>query len=154
MTPTRAGDLPYTDVVELAYSGEYTKKELIEKLNKDGGLTDHFCTADVRKVLEMVEDGDDYAKTVLHGMLYQVSKYVGSMAVALKGKVDAIILTGGISNSEYLTGIIKEHTSWIAEVVIIPGEFELEALAAGAVRVMHGEEEAKIYTGVPVWNGF
>jgi len=154
MTPTRAGDLPYTNVIELAYSGEYSRKELIDKLNKDGGLTDHFGTTDVRAVLEMIECGDKYAETVLHGMFYQVSKYVGSMAAALKGDVDAIILTGGISNSEYLTGIIKEYTDWIAEVAVMPGEFELEALAAGAVRVMRGEEEAKEYTGIPVWNGF
>jgi len=154
MTPTRAGDLPYIGMIELAYSGAYTKNELTDKLNKDGGLTDHFNTAEVRDVLKMIEDGNKYAEAVFNGMIYQNAKYVGAMAVALKGKVDAVILTGGISNSALITGMIKDYVSWIAEVVVMPGEFELEALAAGAVRVMRGEEEAKTYTGVPVWNGF
>jgi len=151
MTPTRAGDLPYAAVIDLAYSGEYTKRQLTDKFNKDGGLTDHFGTAEVRDVLKMIEDGDKNAEVVLHGMFYQIAKYVGAMAVALKGKVQAVILTGGISNSVYLTGLVKEYIDWITEVVVMPGEFELEALAAGAVRVACGEEEAKTYTGIPVY---
>ena len=154
MMPTRAGDLPYTKVIELAYSGKYTKKELTDKLNKDGGLVDHFGTADVRDVVKMAENGDKYAEIVLNGMLYQCSKYVGAMAAALKGKVDAIILTGGMSNGRSITGKLEDYIGWIAEVVIMPGEFELEALAAGAIRVMRGEEEIKTYTGKPVCSGF
>ena len=154
MTPTRAGDLPYISVIELAYSGDYTKKELIDKLNKNGGLTDHFGTANVRDVMKMMDDGDQYARIVFRAMNYQISKYVGSMAVALKGKVDAIILTGGISNGVRITDMIREYISWIAEVVVMPGEFEMEALAAGAVRVVRGEEEEKTYTGKPVWPGY
>ncbi|MDR2665058.1 MAG: butyrate kinase, partial [Oscillospiraceae bacterium] len=74
--------------------------------------------------------------------------------VALKGKVDAVILTGGMANDKYFTDMMKEYLSWIAEVVVSPGEFELEALGAGALRVIRGEEEAMEYTGVPVWDGF
>jgi len=154
MTPTRAGDIPYTNIVDLAYSGEYTKEELVYKLNKGGGLADHFGTSDVRDVLNLIKKGNAYAKIILDGMIYQNAKYIGAMAVALKGKVDTIILTGGISNSEYFTNTLKEYINWIAEVVVIPGEFELEALAAGALRVMRGEERVRVYTGVPVWNGF
>jgi len=154
MTPTRAGDLPYMEVIDLAYGGGFTKKELINKFNRDGGLTDHFGTADVRDVLEMIAGGDKYAEAVFNGMILQNAKYVGAMAVALKGKVDAIILTGGIANSKFVTGLIMGYVGWIAEVVVMPGEFELEALAAGAVRVMRGVEEARTYTGTPVWNGF
>ena len=154
MTPTRAGDMPYTAVIDMAYSGVFTKKELTDKLNAEGGLTDHFGTADVRDVVKMVESGDQYAEAVLGGMLYQVAKYVGAMAAALKGDVQAIILTGGMSNGPYITGTVKDYISWIAEVAVMPGEFELEALAAGAVRVMRGEEQAKTYTGTPVWSGF
>lgn len=154
MTPTRAGDLPYVKVIELAYSGDYTKKQLTDKLNKDGGLTDHFGTADARDVIKLIEQGDKYAKVVLDGMIYQNAKYAGAMAVAMKGKVDAIILTGGISHGKYITEQMKDYLSWIAEVVLMPGEFELEALAAGALRVVRGEEEAQTYTGVPVWSGF
>jgi len=154
MTPTRAGDIPYKDIIDLAFSGKYTKEELVFKLNKEGGLTDHFGTSDVRDVLDLIEKGDVYAKIILDGMIYQNAKHVGAMAVALKGKVDTIILTGGITNSTYFTKLLKEHIQWIAEVIVMPGEFELEAMAAGAVRVMRGEEEAKDYTGIPVWDGF
>jgi butyrate kinase len=154
MTPTRAGDIPYMKIVDMAYSGAYTKKQLTDKLNKDGGLTDHFGTAEVRDVLRLADAGNRYADVVFRGMVYQNAKYAGAMAVALKGKVDAVILTGGISNSERLTGMMKEYLGWIAEVVVMPGEYEMEALAAGALRVLRGEEQVKIYTGVPVWNGF
>ena len=154
MTPTRAGDLPYIKVIELAYSGEYTKKQLTDKLNKAGGLTDHFGSSDVRDVIARSKEGDRYAKVTLDGMLYQSAKYAGAMAVALRGEVDAIILTGGMSNGKYITDTLTEYISWIAEVVIMPGELELEALGAGAIRVMRGEEQLKEYTGTPVWSGF
>ena len=154
MTPTRAGDMAYMQIVELAYSGRYTKKELTDKLNKNGGLMDHFGTADIRDVLKLMESGDDYAGLVFRAMAYQNAKYAGAMAVALHGKVDAIILTGGMANSTVFSGLIRDYVGWIAEVVVMPGEFELEALAAGALRVLRGEEPAKLYTGVPVWSGF
>ena len=154
MTPTRAGDMAYMQIVELAYSNCYTKKELTDKLNKNGGLMDHFGTADIRDVLKLMDGGDEYAGLVFRAMAYQIAKYAGAMAVALKGRVKAVILTGGMSNSTRFTGLIREYIEWIAEVAVMPGEFELEALAAGALRVLRGEETAKLYTGDPVWNGF
>ena len=154
MACTRAGDMPYMNIIDLAYSGEYTKKELIDKLNVNGGLSDHFGTADIRDVLKMIELGDKYAELILNGMIYQNAKYVGAMAAAMRGKIDAIILTGGVSNNRYFTDRITGYIDWIAEVVTMPGEFELEALVAGAMRVIRGEEDAKIYSGVPVWDGF
>lgn len=154
MTPTRAGDMPYMKIIDMAFSGDYTKKELTDKLNKDGGLLDHFGTADTRDVLKLAEAGDQYADLVYRGMVYQNAKYIGSMAVALKGKVDAIILTGGIANGKYFVTLLQDYISWIAEVVIMPGEFELEALASGALRVISEQEIAKTYTGISVWNGF
>ena len=154
MTPTRAGDMPYMSIVDMAYSGSYTKEELTQKLNVAGGLMDHFGTADTRDVLKLATDGDAYAELVYRATAYHNAKYVGAMAVALKGQVDAVILTGGVTNGKAFTDIMLEYISWIAEIVLMPGEFELEALCAGALRVMRGEEEAKTYTGVPVWNGF
>ena len=154
ITPTRAGDMPYMKIVDMAFSGSYTKKQLTDKLNKAGGFTDHFGTADVRDILKLADDGDLYADVFFRGFVYQNAKYVGSMAVALQGKIDAIILTGGIANSKIFTDMITDYIGWIAEVVIMPGEFEMEALASGALRVMRGEETAKIYTGIPVWTGF
>jgi len=154
MTPTRAGDLPYVKVIEMAYSGKYTQKELTNRLNKNGGLLDHFGTDDGRIVEKMIAEGNTYAKTIYDGMLYQIAKYAGAMATAMKGKVDAIILTGGLSYSKYLVEFMKDYLGWISEIVVMPGEFEMEALAAGALRVMKGEEEAKIYSGTPRWTSF
>ena len=154
MTPTRAGDLPYVKVIEMAFSGDYTQKEMTERLNKNGGLLDHFGTDDARVVEKMIADGDRYAKTVYEGMLYQIAKYAGAMAVAIKGKVEAIILTGGMSHSSYVVGFLRSYLEWIAQIVVMPGEFEMEALAAGALRVLNGQEQAKLYTGRPTWNGF
>ncbi len=154
MSPTRAGDLPFIRVIELAFSGKYTQKELTERLNKNGGLLDHFGTDDAREIERKIEAGDPYAKIIYDGMLYQIAKYAGAMAVAMKGKVDAIILTGGMSHSSYIVDFLRPYLNWISEIVVMPGEFEMEALAAGALRVMDGLEEAKQYTGVPTWNGF
>ena len=154
MTPTRAGDLPYIKVIEMAFSGDYTRKELTERLNKNGGLLDHFGTDDARVVERKIAEGDRYAKIIYDGMLYQIAKYAGAMAVAMKGKVDAIILTGGMSYSSYVVGFLRSYLEWISDVVVMPGEFEMEALAAGALRVLSGREQAKEYTGKPTWNGF
>ena len=154
MTPTRAGDMPYIKILDLAYSGEYTKAELTARLNVNGGLMDHYGTADTRELLDLANNGDQYAALVYRALAYQNAKYAGAMAVALKGQVDAIILTGGVTRGKAFTDIMKEYIDWIGEVIIMPGEFELEALAAGALRVMHGQEQAKTYTGTPVWNGF
>jgi len=154
MSPTRAGDMPYMDVVKLAYSGDYTQDELTEKLNQKGGLLDYFGTADIRDIIKMIDNGDGFASFIFDGMVYQIAKYVGAMAVALKGKAEAVILTGGISNNKYFTDKIGSYVDWIADVVVIPGEFELEALASGALRVMRGTEKAKTYAGVPVWSGY
>ena len=154
MTPTRAGDLPYMKVIDMAYSGEYTKKELQDKLNVNGGLTDYFNTADVREIYKLIDGGDKYAEVILGGMIYQIAKYVGAMSVSMRGKVDAIILTGGIAHGAYTTSRIADYVSWIADVTVMPGEFELEALAGGALRVHRGEEKLAEYSGVPVWDGF
>ncbi len=151
MTPTRAGDLPFVTVLDMAYSGKYTKEQLVDKLNQKGGLTDHFGTADTRDVLKLANSGDAYAELVYHAMAYQSAKYAGAMAVALQGQVDAIILTGGIANGKPFTDLVTRYCDWIAEVVVMPGEYELEALVDGALRVVRGEIEANIYTGKPVW---
>jgi butyrate kinase len=154
MSPNRAGDIPTHQLLELAYSGEYTKKELNDRLSKHGGLMDFFGTQDMDEIVDLISQGDNLAKTILDGMVYQNAKYVGAMAAALRGKVDGIILTGGISNNEAFTKRLIKYIDWIAEIVVMPGEFELEALAAGAVRIMRGEQELKEYMGRPVWNGF
>lgn len=152
MTPTRAGSLPGIEVLRLCFSGKYTEKQLYNRMIKEGGLIDHLGTSDVIEVEKMIDNGDEHAQLIFNAMVYQIAKFIGSYACVLKGKVDAIILTGGISRSERLVAILKEYVNWIAQVEVMPGEFEMEALAAGALRVEEKEEEVLEYTGIPVWS--
>ncbi len=152
LTPTRVGALPTTFVLKMAQKED--PAALKAKLTKKGGLIDHFGTDDARVVEKAALAGEKYPKLVYDAMIYQIGKYIGEMACVLKGKVDAIILTGGMAHGKYLTDQVKEYTGWIAPVVVMAGEFEMEALAAGAYRVINGEEEAKVYTGIPPFTGF
>lgn len=154
MAPTRSGAIPATGIIKMCFSGEYTQKQMLEKIVKSGGLVDHLGTSEVLEILERIDKGDAYAKLVYDAMIYQIGKQIGANAAVLHGKVDAILLTGGIARNAYLVEQIKAMTSFIADVHVYAGEFEMEALAAGAYRVLTGQEEAKCYSGVPVWNGF
>ena len=154
MAPTRCGQLPVKDVVTMCFSGEYTEKEMREKITQTGGLVDHLGTSDAREVTEMIKNGNQYAKLIYDAMIYEIGKTAGSMAAVLCGKVDGIIFTGGISHDKYVVEKLTEMLSFIAPITVMAGEFEMEALAAGAIRVLSGKEEAKTYTGIPVWNGF
>lgn len=154
MSPTRSGWVPPTDVVKMCFSGNYTEKEMIARISKNGGFADHLGTNDARAIHKMIAEGNEYAKLIYDSFIYQVGKAVGSCAAVLEGKVDAIILTGGIARDEYLRKEIRRYIEWIAPVVDQPGEFEMEALAAGSIRVLKGEEVAKEFTGIPVFSGF
>lgn len=154
MMPTRAGEIDTTKIVDLCFSGKYDKKTIRDRLTKKGGLIDHLGTDDAREVMKRIEDGDKYAEVIFNAMIYQISKQIGAMAVALDGQVDQIILTGGMSRSEYLTDRIKQHSGWIAPITIRAGEFELEALAAAGLRAIRGETEIHTYTGVPIFENF
>lgn len=154
MAPTRCGQLPVKDVIAMCFSGKYTEREMRDKVTKTGGLVDHLGTSDAREVGRMIEQGNAYARLVYNAMIYEIGKTVGAMAAVLKGKVDAVILTGGISHDTYVVEYLKEMVSFVGPVEVMAGEFEMEALAAGAIRVLDGQEEAKCYIGVPVWKGF
>ena len=154
MAPTRCGQLPVKNVIELCFSGQYTQKDMYNKMTKTGGLVDHLGTSDAREVRSMMEQGNAYAKLIYDAMIYQIGKTAGSMAAVLHGKVDGIVLTGGISHDQYLVDKLSEMIGFIAPITVMAGEFEMEALAAGAIRVLSGQEAAKEYTGVPVWKGF
>ncbi|MDR0910530.1 MAG: butyrate kinase [Spirochaetaceae bacterium] len=152
--PTRAGSLPSVDLVRLCFSGKYTEKQLIEKFMKNGGFVDHLNTADMLEVHKNIDAGDKYAELIYKAFIYQIIKYIGSMAAVLKGKVDGILLGGGIVNDKQLVAAINEACSFIAPVSAYPGEFEMEAMASGALRVLQGKEKTKVYSGKPVWQGF
>jgi butyrate kinase len=144
-SPERAGTVPAGDLVALSFSGQYFSGEVLKKLVGHGGLVAYLGTNDARKVEEMIEQGDHKAGTVYESMAYQVAKEIGSCAAVLEGKVDAIILTGGLAFGKKFVEMISSRVEWIAPVTVVPGENELQALAEGGLRVLRGEEESKTY---------
>ena len=134
----------------MCFSGKYTENEIKELITKKGGLISHLDTSDARDVVKMISEGNKYAKLVYDAMIYQVAKEVGAQSVVLKGKIDSIILTGGIAYEEYFVIGLKEYIEFLGKIIIIPGEEEMQALANGVLRVLNGEEEAQEYTGIPV----
>jgi butyrate kinase len=144
-SPERAGGLPVGDMVKLAFSGKYTYGELKKKMVGQGGLTAYLGTNDARVVNKMIDEGDINAELILKAMAYQIAKEIGAMATVLKGKADAVILTGGLAHNKRLTDWISESVGFIAPVELVPGEDEMLALAEGALRIVKGEETAKIY---------
>ena len=151
MTPNRSGFLPAKAVLKMCTEETYTKDQIKSFIGKNGGLTAWLGTNDIRKVHQMIENGNQKAKIILDAMIYQIIKQIGAMYASLKCNCSAIILTGGIANDKYVKDKIKAYCKKMAKVVTMPGEFELEALAAGAVRVLKGEEKPLIYTGIPVF---
>ena len=144
-SPERAGGLPVGALIELCFSGQYTKDQVKKMIVGNGGIVSYLGTNDAREVSNRVKEGDKYAELIYYAMAYQVSKEIGACAAVLKGNVDGILITGGIAYDKDFTSWIEERVSFIAPVTIYPGEDELTALAQGGLRVLRGEEEAKIY---------
>lgn len=144
-SPERAGGVPNGELVKLCYSGKYTEKEMVKQLVGKAGFNAYCGSNDARDIEKMAKEGDANAQLVFDAFLYQVSKDIGASATVLNGKVDQIILTGGIAYGKYATEEIIKRVSFIAPVTVYGGEDELLALAQGALRVLNGEEEAKIY---------
>ena len=138
----RAGGIPAMQLLNLCFSGKYTKKEIDALLARDGGLQSYLGTKDLCEVERRIASGDQRAATVFGAMVYQIAKEIGAMAAVLCGRVDAILLTGGMAHSERLVAALGEHIQWIAPITLYPGEDELQALAEGALRVLRGEERA------------
>jgi butyrate kinase len=128
------------DLIDLAFAGKFDKKQLQGRLVGQGGLAAHLGTTDVQQVEEKIKGGDEKARLVLAAMAYQIAKDIGAMAVVLNGRIDGIILTGGIAHSEMLTGHIEAQVRFLAPVAVYPGEDEMAALAAGGMRVLEKEE--------------
>ena len=140
-TPERGGGVSAKRLVDLCYSGKYSYKEAMKLFHGKGGLIAHLGTASAQQVEKMIENGDEYARIVYEAMAFTVAKDIAKLSAVVCGKVDRIILTGGIAYSKYVSGYIKDHVEFICPVEIMPGEFEMEALAAGCLRVLKGEEE-------------
>lgn len=154
MAPNRSGNVPVMPIIKRCYSGEYSQDQMKEAVSKRGGLLGLLGTDDAREIGRRIEAGDQWAKLVYDAFAYQLAKYIGSYAAVLAGEVDAIVLTGGVSHDRYFVEQVSRLASWIAPVVVFAGDFEMEALASGAIRALSGNEDTKEYTGVPVWSGF
>lgn len=144
-SPERSGGLPTYPLVELCYSGKYTHEQMVAKLSSIGGMYDYLGTKDAQEIERRALSGDEKAKLVYEAFVYAVAKEVCSYAPVFNGKVDLIVLTGGIAHSKYICDRIKEMTSFLAPLQVVAGEFEMEALALGAFRVLKGEERPKEY---------
>lgn len=141
----RAGGLPAIKLLDLAFSGEATHDELVRRIFREGGVYSYLGTRDLADVERRVEAGDPEAALVVDAMLYQIAREIGAMATVLNGRVDAILLTGGMAHSARYTQDLTRRVDWIAPVHVFPGEDELRALAEGALRVVSGEEKALEY---------
>lgn len=141
----RAGGLPAFSLMNLCYSGKYAHKDMRELLIARGGMFSYLGTKDLRQVERMAQEGDEKASLLIDALAYQIAKEIGAQATVLEGHVDRIILTGGMANSSLLVGKISHRVAFLAPLVVIPGEEELEALSAGVQRVLSGEETEKIY---------
>lgn len=144
-SPQRAGALPIGDLLNMAYSGKWTKKQLEGYLAKKAGWMAYLGTDDGREVQKMIDEGNKDADLYRKAMCYQVAKEIGACAAAINGEVDAIFLTGGLVYSKPLVEEISNRVKFIADIYEYPGEKEMEALSQGGVRVLKGEEEAKVY---------
>lgn len=142
-SPERAGRVPCKDLISLCYKND--EKIMKKKLRGKGGLISYLDTSNALEVEGRIKDGDDYAKLVYEAMAYQIAKGIGELSTVVNGKVDGVIITGGIAHSKLMTGWIKDRIEFIAPTYIVPGENELESLALGTLRVLKGEEEAREY---------
>lgn len=144
-SPERCGTLPVVEFARLCYSGKYSEEEMIKKITKKSGLLSYLGTNDAKLVEEKIKKGNKEYLLVYKAMAYQISKEIGAYSAVLKGKVDAVILTGGLANSKKLIRWIKQRISFIAPVLVYPGEDEMRALAEAALRVLSGKEKEKVY---------
>ena len=147
--PERMGGVSLQPLVSLCFSGKYTERDIMNFIRGKGGLVAHLGTANAQEVERRIADGDQHAKLVYDGMLYSCARAIGGLAAAADGDVDRIILTGGLAHSKYVADYLTKKLSFIAPVEVMAGEFELEALAAGAIRVLEGKEQPRRFADIP-----
>jgi len=145
-SPERSGGLPSGQLVDLCFSGRFTHDELKEMLTGEGGMMAYLGTNNFMEVCKMAENGDKKAILISKAASYQIGKEIGAMAAVLDGKVDAIILTGGMAYQESNINNIRTMVSFIAEVVVYPGEDELKSLAFNGLLALDGKIEIKDYS--------
>ena len=151
-SPTRIGSIPVLRLLD--YIDENGTETVRAMCSRSGGLVSFFGTSDFRKVYNLVLAGDEKAVLVYNSMIYQICKEIGAMAAVLKGRVDGILLTGGLMIYDDIINKIRESCGWISEIFVYPGELEQEALAHQTLKALKGEKEILIYDGVPPFRGY
>ena len=141
--PDRTGSLPVRELIKLCMTGDHMERQLDRMVFGEGGLFAYLGTRDLKEVERRIDAGDNKAAAVYEAMIYQIAKETGAMAAVLEGRVDAVLLTGGMAHSERMVGKLFRYIEWIAPITVYPGEDELQALAEGVFRVLAGEEPAK-----------
>lgn len=144
-SPERAGTLPAVELVKLCYSGRYTQQQLLKRIAGKAGLTAHLGTNNVIEIFERIATGDAKAKLMVDAMIYHIAKAIAAQGAVLFGKVDAILLTGGMANSDYIVDGVKRRVEYLAPVHVYPGEGEMEALASNAIAALTGACEVMAY---------
>lgn len=145
LSPERTGTLPAADLIHLCYSGRYTEEQLKKRVAGQAGLMAHLGTTDILQIMQMIEQGNERARLLINAMIFHTAKQIAAEGAVLCGRVDAILLTGGMAHSAYITEGIKQRVSYLAPVHVFPGEDEMEALALNALAVLRGECQAKEY---------
>jgi butyrate kinase len=144
-SPERAGTLPAGALVDLCFSGKYTRAEIRKKISGEGGLVAHLGTNQAHEAESRALNGDEHAEFILHAMAYQIAKAISGCAAALKGHIDGILLTGGMAHNKMVVGFVRQYIDWLAPVKVYPGEDEMKALASNALSVLKGNLECKKY---------
>lgn len=144
-SPERSGGILTYPLIKLCYSGKYTEAEMVNKVSNIGGMYDYLETKDMIEIEKRIENGDRKAKLIMDAFIYQIAKEISMYGASLYGKVDKIILTGGIAHSDLVTSEVIKRVSYLGDVEVIPGEMEMEALALGALRILKSEEKEKVY---------
>ncbi len=145
MSPERTGSIPAGQLVEMCFSGKYSKKEIMHKLVGEGGLKAYFGTNDFMELKRLIQNGNHRAELVYQAMAYQTAKEIGALAAVVSGKVDGILITGGIANDDTFVKLISDRIKFIAIVVVFPGENEMDILAQKCLKAMNNELEIKEY---------
>lgn len=144
-SPERAGTLPAADLIRLCFSGRYTEEQLLRRIAGQAGLAAHLGTTDVKEIMARIDEGDAHARLIIDAMIYHTAKSIAAQGAVLCGHVDAILLTGGMAHSEYITSGLRRRVEFLAPVFVYPGEDEMEALALNALAVLQGRCRARRY---------
>ena len=144
-SPERAGTLPAADLIHLCFSGKYTEDQLLKKVSGQAGLIAHLGTNDLKEIMNWIKAGDKHAEVVVSAMIWHIAKNIAAEGAVLYGKVDAILLTGGMAKCDYIIERLKRRLNYLAPIHVYPGQDEMKALTENALAVLRGERAARDY---------